>query len=108
MKNLTNAELERTAYLAGDYKLAELAGIADDVDNLDDDLADAAEAAEILREFGSFDEIRESLAKLAKYREFFHTCFLQLCKRYPGPSIDNEHDKSMIYDLIRKADKLPD
>ena len=91
--HLTLTEQERAAYISGDTRTAELLG---DVDHLkqENERLDGA-----LNDAPNDDDMQE----LRELRQFFDDCFECLGAHYPCPEVSSDHDKSVIFDAIRKG-----
>lgn len=71
--------------------LARVMGERDELEN-DDEMT----LTEWERKFGPATE----------YRDFFYQCFECLNGHYPAPSVTSDHDKSVIFDAIRKGEGI--
>lgn len=105
---LTNEELERRAYIAGDTEKAALHAIANDVEQLSEDIEDVPAILEGVDDMGGIDLIREKLELLEHYKQFFNDCFARLAGHYPRPSVTSDYDKSVIFAAIEKSENTAD
>ena len=94
----TIEDQERTAYMAGDIRTAELlarvAELEAQVLELEDKIEDTLTLEDWERHNGSAEQ----------YKEFFFDCFQRLAGHYPCPDVSTDHDKSVIFDAIEGAE----
>lgn len=95
---MTNNELERAAYMAGNMALARIEELELEVSALEEKLEDTITLESWEKYHGSASD----------YCEFFHDCFERLDSHYPCPSITSDYDKSIIFDAIIKSWRNPE
>lgn len=110
--HLTIEEQERAAYMAGDTRTAELLAQAERLEELEDETGEYVEdipaMVEAVNDAGGLKRLAEKLEELDHLRQFFDDCFEYLGAHYPCPSVTSDHDKSVIFDAIRKGEGMND
>jgi len=108
----TLEEQERAAYMAGDTRTADLLARADALEELESNTGEALEdipaILEAVEDLGGLTKINRELEELELLRAFFRDCFECLGAHYPCPEVTSDHDKSVIFDAIRKGEGIED
>lgn len=92
---LTLEEQERSAYISGDTRTAELLGQVETLEGEVNALEEQIEEIETLEQW------EKNHGPADGYCDFFYDCFEHLGAHYPAPSVTSDHDQSVIFDAIR-------
>lgn len=95
---MTNEELERTAYIAGDIELAQAYTKIEELELQVEALENAA--ADVV----TLESWENSYGPAYDYYQFFNDCFARLNGHYPYPSVTSDYDKSIIFNAIERGE----